>query len=621
MFSDVPFTDISRRVAIQQIADEVESAIRNTTNKMASKQRHSPSELLTLLRFPSSGTVDLAKAAEIFDEAIQRYENNYTIDNIENGIPVHLSDCELTTLARLSGCVSHRRVPNCSDICYHRRYRTLDGTCNNLQHPLRGAAIMPFSRLLDSDYDNDLSLPRGWKTILPSPRLISQSALASQGRLREDSDFTLMLMQIGQFLDHDLDIAPVTPSRESFAGGISCDETCDNISPCFPIPVPRNDVRIRNKECLSFTRSSAVCGTGASSLLVGRAAYRREQINQITSYVDASMIYGSSHETADLLRNRSMGKGMLRRGEESSPGNYYLPYDTTSSVDCDQGNNTGRSLCFLAGDVRVNEQVGLTTMHTIWYREHNRIADVLSQLNPHWDEETLYQETRLIVTAQWQHVVFTEYVPKIVGNKQWEDAGAYTGYDETVDASILNSFATAAFRFGHSQIMPLLLRLNETWQPTEHGPLALRNAFFAPHRIVEEGGIDPLLRGLMVEQSKERASDQALSNEITEHLFQQANSIALDLGALNIQRGRDHGLPSYNRWREFCGLPVARSFRSLSDISSQAVRKLERMYVHVEQIDLFVGGILEDLVPGGRLGPTFTCIIRTQFQRLRDGDR
>ena len=598
------------------------NAIKNTTDKMASKLRHSPSELLTLLRFPSSGTVDLAKAAEIFDEAIQRSESNYSVDTIVTGIPLHLSDCELTTLARLSGCVSHRRVPNCSDICYHRQYRTLDGTCNNIQHPLRGAAITPFGRLLDSDYDNGLSLPRGWKRILPSPRLITQNVLSSPGRLREDSDFTLMLMQIGQFLDHDLDIAPVTPSRESFAGGISCDETCNNTSPCFPIPVPSNDVRIRNRKCLPFTRSSAVCGTGASSLLVGRAAYRREQINQITSYVDASMIYGSSQETADLLRNRSMGKGMLRRGEESSPGNYYLPYDATSSVDCNQGNHTGRSLCFLAGDVRVNEQVALTTMHTIWYREHNRIADILSQLNPHWDEETLYQETRLIVTAQWQHVVFTEYVPKIVGSKQWQDAGVYTGYNDTIDASILNSFATAAFRFGHSQIMPLLLRLNETWQPTEHGPLALRNAFFAPHRIVEEGGIDPLLRGLMVEQSKERASDQALTNEIIEHLFQQANSVALDLGALNIQRGRDHGLPSYNKWREFCGLTAARDFTDLSgEISSAVVQKLKLLYIHVEEIDLFVGGILEDLVPGGRLGPTFTCIIRTQFQRLRDGDR
>lgn len=623
MFLDISLTDISRRVGIQQIANEVESAIRNTTSKMAGKQHHSPSELLSLLRFPSSGTVDLAKAAEIFDEAIQRYESNFTGDTAVTGIPLHLSDCELTTLARLSGCVSHRHVPNCSDVCYHRRYRTLDGTCNNIRHPLWGAAITPFGRLLDADYDNDLSLPRGWTRVLPSPRQITQSALSSHGRqIREDSHFTLMLMQIGQFLDHDLDIAPVTPSRESFAGGISCDETCDNTSPCFPIPVSRSDTRIRNRECLPFTRSSAVCGTGASSLLVSRAAYRREQINQITSYVDASMIYGSSQETADLVRNRSPGKGMLRRGEQSSPGHYYLPYDTTSSVDCDQGNNTGRSLCFLAGDVRVNEQVGLTTMHTVWYREHNRIADLLSQLNPHWDEETLYQESRLIVMAEWQHVVFTEYVPKIVGVNEWKAAGVYTDYNDTVDVSILNSFATAAFRFGHSQIMPMLLRLNETWQPTEHGPLSLRNAFFAPHRIVEEGGIDPLIRGLLVEQAKARTSDQALSNEITEHLFQQANSIALDLGALNIQRGRDHGLPSYNRWREFCGLRVARSFGDLTrDISHDALRKLQQLYADVNDVDLFVGGILEELVPGGRLGPTFTCIIRIQFQRLRDGDR
>lgn len=597
------------------------NAIKSTTDKMAARHRNSPSELLSLLRFPSSGTVDLAKAAEIFDEAVQRYESNYTGDNALTGIPLYLSDCELTTLARLSGCVSHRHAPNCSDICYHRRYRTFDGTCNNIQHPLRGAAITPFGRLLDADYDNDLSLPRGWMRSLPSSRLLTHDLLSSRNaELREDFDFTLMLMQIGQFLDHDLDIAPITPSRESFERGVSCDETCENTSPCYPIPVPENDRRIRNRECLPFTRSSAVCGTGASSLLIGRAAYRREQINQITSYVDASMIYGSSQERADLLRNKTAGKGMLRRGQQSSPGHHYLPFDTSSVVDCDQGNNSGRALCFLSGDVRVNEQVGLTAMHTIWYREHNRIANLLSELNPHWDDETLYQETKLIVTAEWQHIVFTEYVPKILGSRLWQDV--YTDYNDTVDASILNSFATAAFRFGHSQIMPVLLRLNETWQPIKGGHLELRHAFFAPHRIIEEGGIDPLLRGLMVEQAKERAGDQPLAQEITEHLFQQANNVALDLGALNIQRGRDHGMPSYNRWREYCGLAVARSFRDLErDISRNAVWKLRELYADVDDVDLFVGGILEKLLPGSRLGPTFACIIRTQFQRLRDGDR
>lgn len=620
------FIDISGRVGIQQITNEVNNAIRNTTNRMATQHHQTPSELLMLLRFPSSGTVDLAKAAEIFDEAIQRYESNFTADTAITGIPLHLSDCELNTLAKLSGCVSHRREPNCSDICYHRKYRTPDGTCNNIRHPLRGAAVTPFGRLLDADYDNDLSLPRGWIQSLPSPRLLTQNILSSrQKELREDFNFTLMLMQIGQFLDHDLDIAPVTPSRESFENGISCEETCENTSPCFPIPVPENDSRIKNRTCLSFTRSSAVCGTGASSLLVGRAAYRREQINQITSYVDASNIYGSSQERSDLLRDKTLGKGMLRRGQQSTPGHYYLPFDNTSKlVDCMRGNNSERIDCFLAGDIRVNEQVGLTTMHTIWYREHNRVADILSKLNPHWDDEKLFQESKLIVTAEWQHVVFTEYVPKIMGVKQWQDiGGVYEGYDDTVDVSILNSFATAAYRFGHSQIMPMLLRLNETWQRSEYGHLQLRHAFFAPHRIIEEGGIDPLLRGLVVEQSKERASDQALAAEITENLFQQANSIALDLGALNIQRGRDHGLPSYNRWRQYCGLPEAKTFADLKmQISRQeTLQKLEETYENVDDIDLFVGGILEDLLPGSRLGKTFACIIGTQFQRLRNGDR
>ena len=617
----MPIIDISSKVGLEEIAREVDSAITITTNRMLASRRRTPSDLLTLLKLPSNGTVDFARATEIFDEAVERLESNFTGSGV-TGIPLHLSDCELAVLANLSGCVTHRAAPNCSDICFHQRYRSADGTCNNLRHPVRGATGTPFGRLLDSDYDNDLSLPRGWIRSLPSARKISHDILSSRRKeVREDAEFTLMLMQIGQFLDHDLDIAPLTPSRDSFEHGMSCEETCENTSPCFPIPVPEDDARIRNRECLPFTRSGAVCGTGTSSLLVGRAAYRREQINQITSYVDASNIYGSTQDKANLLRDKNKGKGMLRRGDQSSPGQYFLPYDMSSVVDCDLGTNTGR--CFLAGDVRVNEQVALTSMHTIWLREHNRVAELLSQLNSDWDEERLYQETRLVVTAEWQHIVFTEYVPKILGVEEWEAAGSYQGYDDSVDVSIVNSFATAAFRFGHSQIMPVLLRLNETWQTTEFGPLSLRNAFFAPRRLLDEGGVDPILRGLVVEQAKERASDQALSAEITEHLFQQANDIALDLGALNIQRGRDHGLPSYNRFREYCGLSVARDFNDLAGvISGQNIRrKLSEVYSNVNDIDLFVGGILEDLVPGGRLGPTFTCIIRTQFQRLRDGDR
>ena len=98
----------------------------------------------------------------------------------------------------------------------------------------------------------------------------------------------------------------------------------------------------------------------------------------------------------------------------------------------------------------------------------------------------------------------------------------------------------------------------------------------------------------------------------------------MDLASLNVQRGRDHGLPSYGQWRSYCGLPRAATVNNLSsDISDASVRaKLVEVYGNKpDNIDLFVGGLLEDTLPGSQLGPTFQCIIGDQFKRLRDGDR
>jgi len=94
----------------------------------------------------------------------------------------------------------------------------------------------------------------------------------------------------------------------------------------------------------------------------------------------------------------------------------------------------------------------------------------------------------------------------------------------------------------------------------------------------------------------------------------------MDLTAFNIQRGRDHGIPTYGQWREFCNLPRVNNFKQLKNfIPADVVDKLSKIYKKPADIDLFPAGISE--TRGSIMGPTFRCIIRAQFLRLRDGDR
>jgi peroxidase len=149
-----------------------------------------------------------------------------------------------------------------------------------------------------------------------------------------------------------------------------------------------------------------------------------------------------------------------------------------------------------------------------------------------------------------QHITYQHWLPNIIGVGGLDQ---YGGYNPAVDPGIANVFATSAFRFGHTLIQPLLRRLEESLSSIPEGDIDLHRAFFAPWRLVEEGGVDPLLRGLFASPGKMPSVDQVMNSELTERLFQAAHTVALDLAALNIQRGRDHGLPPYTDWLRYCG--------------------------------------------------------------------
>lgn len=619
--------------SIRQATFNVDRAINSTRRQLYDGKSKTPSELLAIFRFPGPQAIELARSREIYEQTLRLIQQHvssglkfdlstFTYDSI-------LSPAHLQLISELSGCNVHREDPNCNDMCFHNKYRTYDGTCNNLQVPMRGSSLTPFNRLLPPIYENGFNMPVGWfhnKLYFgyskPNPRRVVTRIIASQ-TITPDPKFSHMLMQWGQFLDHDMDFAILSPSIEQFQGGLKCKKTCQNSAPCFNIDVPHDDPRIKTLSCIEMERSSAICGSGETSPFFNKVQ-PREQINQITSYIDASNVYGSTERDALDLRDLFSDHGLLKFDITSHKQKPFLPFNRDAPMDCRRNQSVEHSVrCFLAGDHRANEQLGLLAMHTLWLREHNRIAGQLLKINPHWDGEKLYQESRKIVGAQMQVITYHHWLPKILGPVGMKHIGEYKGYNPDVDSSIVNSFAAAAFRFGHTLIQPLFLRLNSSFQEIPERHILLHEAFFTPDKLLSDGGIDPLLRGLFASPAKLLLSDQFFNQELTEKLFAKAHEVALDLASLNIQRGRDHAIPGYTAFRKFCNLSVPDTFDELAtDIPDANLRhKLRSLYGHPGNVDLFVGALSEKVLPDAKIGPTFVCIIAEQFKRLRDGDR
>ena len=254
-------------------------------------------------------------------------------------------------------------------------------------------------------------------------------------------------------------------------------------------------------------------------------------------------------------------------------------------------------------------------MHTLWVREHNRLAAELQARNPHLSGDEVYETARSWVAAEMQVITVREFLPLLLG----EDAlGPYAGYDDAVDASVGVLFSTACYRFGHSMVSGTLLRLDAAGLEIADGHLALRDAFFQPERLVTEGGLDPVLRGFAAQRAQEL--DPKIVDDLRNFLFGPPGAGGFDLAALNLQRGRDHGLPDYNGCRAGFGLPPVRSAAEISTDPTY-VAGLEAVYADVDDMDVWIGALCEDREGDAMVGPLLRRVLGDQVRRLRDGDR
>lgn len=626
----------------KKIVDDAYTYSRQESLRRVRKEVVSPHDALRLMKQPRGDTRSAVRSADYMAQTLRLlHERSHHAHKRSLNATDLLSPEDLQRLASITGCAARVSLPDCRVTPNLNRYRTISSLCNNLKNPRLGAANTPFTRWLPAEYDDGISQPRGFNNrtinnfMLPLVRQVSNNILrTTDAGVVNDTLYTHMVTLFGQWNDHDITFTPFSPSIRSFSNGVNCDESCERVEPCIPIPIPPGDTRFPSgpDSCIPAFRSAPVCGTGTSAFNFGGEPNKREQINALTAFLDLSQVYGSEDKRAQSLRNLENDDGLLRVNTEfKDNGRDLLPFDSLEANMCatrrrvTNDTNAREVPCFFAGDVRVDENIALTSLHTLFMREHNRLARELKRLNPQWDSETLYQEARKIMGAYTQVFVFRDYLPHIVGpDAMRRHLGRYPGYNANVDPSIANVFATAAYRFAHLAIQPFLFRLDANYREHPQFPsVPLFKAFFTPWRVIFEGGIDPLLRGLVGRPAKLAAQDHMMVNALRDRLFEFVQHMALDLGSLNIERGREHGLPGYNAWRRFCGLSQPRNLAELSRVmnNNDLARRLLELYGTPDNIDVWMAGVAEPFVRGGRVGPLFSCLIATQFQRLRQGDR
>jgi hypothetical protein len=450
--------------------------------------------------------------------------------------------------------------------------RSFDGSGNNLAHIQWGAAQTDFGRMAPVDYADKIAIAR--LSGRPNPRSIG-SALFRQPVSRPNSrQLSGYVYAWGNFISHDTE------------------NTVSGTTEFVPFQIPPGDDIFFPNQTVQLPRSLFDPNTGKS------IDNPRQQTNFATAFLDASQVYGSDAITASILR-----------GGPANPG---AKLRTSNDINGDAENLLPRNAfgpapdaLFVAGDSRVNDNIALTSLHTLFMREHNRLVDILSAEHSTWSTEELYQRARKIVGAELQAITFNEFLPALLGPY----APASTGhYDPNVNPTIFNEFPAVLMRIGHSMLTDSIKRVQNDGQSAAAGPVDLVDAFNNPELLTTSTDVDLFLKGLSVEVQEE--------NDLK---FVDGMRVAL-LDAFDIQRARDHGLPDYNTFREAYGLPKVTSYAEIaSDPATQ--QAIEAIYPNINTIDPLVGALAEDHLPGASVGPLVAAGVRLQFERLRDGDR
>jgi peroxidase len=362
--------------------------------------------------------------------------------------------------------------------------------------------MTPYQRIIEPHYHDGFSHPRinsvNNLDKLKSARWIAMKTLSPNPI---ESEVSMLFTAFGQFMTHDITLGVDNGAN------CSCKMTDEE---CFNIPIPKDDDEYKGNDCITFKRNAASlqhfdCFLGP-----------REQLNKITHFFDCSQIYGNSDQENKELR---LGyDGLLK--SSMIPGS---PYESLPLADAKAGCPMGkRSGCFKAGDSRLDENTYLTGMHTIFLRTHNGIARKLAHINQHWSDETLFQQAKAILNAQYHHIIYNEWAPILLGDRLMKKFDLFSlkhgysfNYNPKMYPALINSFAAATFRLHilvHDEVTKATRNM-ERYEPKKM-EAAILNATDAYEHM------DDICRGSLVEVTYKHHSQMAKS--LHDHLFKDA---------------------------------------------------------------------------------------------------
>jgi hypothetical protein len=490
-------------------------------------------------------------------------------------------------------------------------YRTADGSWNNLSNPKEGAAGTRLSRNVDL---TAIRQETREQLLTPNPREISRHLLTRGYKMKEVPFLNMLAASWIQFQN---------------AGWINHGENllADIIEVPFAEDDPARKKFLQTKMLIPRTQPDPTRTEGKEDAPISF-------INEVTHWWDGSQIYGSDQETVDRLRSHADGK--LRINPDGT-----LPLSSKGIED--------------TGFVR-NWWVGMSMLHTLFAREHNRICDLLKESYPNWDDKRLFNVARLINAAVMAKIQSIEWTPAILPNE---------GLDTALNANwygiLTNLFHTGTHRKTVADINvrnPELGGVVGNPINKHNVPYALTQEFVEVYRLhsllPEKLNIQPInsndKENMEIPFAQTRQAGAAkltkkvslpqlfysFGNQLPGQLvlnnypkFMQELSIpfnpVFDMGAVDILRARERGVPRYNEFRRQLGLKPIEKFEDLTGDADQ-LKKLKDIYGNdtnaVETLDLMVGTLAEGYRPTGfGFGETMFQIFILNASRRLQADR